>query len=176
LVTISSGLCCLFAIFDPPFPNYTGGPFLWGRTRCLNNIQDTPPNLPSPKFALSSFSEREGHCRVPNKYTTEDGFRLGTWLSTQRVTRDKLLPERRALLEVLGFVWDPLEAAWNEAYAHLKVFSQREGHCLAPVTYTTEDGFKLGRWVSTQRTNHKNLAVRRTTLLDDLDFIWNAGR
>jgi hypothetical protein len=32
LVTISSGLCCLFAIFDPPFPNYTGGPFLWGRT------------------------------------------------------------------------------------------------------------------------------------------------
>jgi hypothetical protein len=25
----------LFAIFDPPFPNYTGGPFLWGRTTTI---------------------------------------------------------------------------------------------------------------------------------------------
>jgi hypothetical protein len=31
-VTISSGLCRLFAISDPPFPNYNGGPTLWGKT------------------------------------------------------------------------------------------------------------------------------------------------
>jgi hypothetical protein len=31
-VTISSGLCRLFAISDPPFPNYDGGPTQGGRT------------------------------------------------------------------------------------------------------------------------------------------------
>jgi len=25
----------LFAIFDPPFPNYRGGPFLWGKTKAV---------------------------------------------------------------------------------------------------------------------------------------------
>jgi len=30
-VTISSGLCRLIPISDPPFPNYTGGSLQWGR-------------------------------------------------------------------------------------------------------------------------------------------------
>jgi hypothetical protein len=34
-VTISSGLCRLFAISDPPFPNYNGGPTLWGKTTSI---------------------------------------------------------------------------------------------------------------------------------------------
>ena len=32
-VTISSGVCRLFAISDPPLPNYNGGPTQWGKTR-----------------------------------------------------------------------------------------------------------------------------------------------
>jgi hypothetical protein len=56
---------------------------------------------------LSDFSQREGHCRVPTAYKTEDGYRLGYWVNQQRTIRDKIDPERRRRLDAPGFDWDP---------------------------------------------------------------------
>jgi hypothetical protein len=47
-VTISSGLCRLFAISDPPLPNYTGGPTRWGRTTTTENDSSTFLDPPDP--------------------------------------------------------------------------------------------------------------------------------
>jgi len=54
---------------------------------------------------FKQFVETNGHARVPDKYKTTDGFRLGTWVGTQRQKKDKLTPERRSRLDKLGFVW-----------------------------------------------------------------------
>ena len=53
---------------------------------------------------LELFRQREGHCRVPQKHR-EQGYRLGTWVHNQRVDKETMLPERRARLDALGFVW-----------------------------------------------------------------------
>lgn len=53
---------------------------------------------------LTEFRAREGHLLVPTKHL-EDGFRLGGWVSNQRVQRSKLSVERRRKLDAIGFVW-----------------------------------------------------------------------
>ena len=53
---------------------------------------------------LQQFKEREGNCKVPDKYKEGD-FRLGSWVERQRSNQDKLTPERIKRLNALGFVW-----------------------------------------------------------------------
>ena len=55
--------------------------------------------------------------------------------------------ERKQRLDAIGFVWDPLESAWEEGFAALTTFKAREGHCRVPERHV-EGTFKLGRWVS----------------------------
>jgi hypothetical protein len=55
---------------------------------------------------LKPFSAREGHCRVPGSYVTDDGYRLGQWTQNQRARKDRLDPDRQKRLEELpGWVW-----------------------------------------------------------------------
>jgi hypothetical protein len=108
---------------------------------------------------LKHFSEREGHCRVPRSHKTEEGYRLGQWVNVQRTNKKGLDPSRLQRLEALsGWDWDPYLSRWEEGFSRLKHFSEREGHCRVPQSYKTEEGYRLGQWVSVQRrTNNKGL-------------------
>jgi predicted helicase len=57
---------------------------------------------------LETFVEREGHARMPRKFKTEDGYNLGSWVSTQRSNKkkNKLTPEKiKSLEELEGWSW-----------------------------------------------------------------------
>lgn len=54
---------------------------------------------------LSDFAITNGHCMVPQKFVAADGFKLGNWVSEQRLRRNAMPDERRKRLDALGFVW-----------------------------------------------------------------------
>ena len=103
---------------------------------------------------LETFVEEHGHCRVVARHKTDDDYRLSNWVSNQRSNKDTMDSARKQRLEALpGWSWDVLSDLWEEGFFHLKQFSAREGHCRVSVTYKTDDGYGLGRWVQSQRNN-----------------------
>jgi hypothetical protein len=98
---------------------------------------------------LKDFAERKGHCRVPKSYKTEDGYRLGSWVSNQRVTKDKMDIDRRKRLEALpDWSWNVWSEKWEQGFSHLQEFCKQKAHCRVSSSYRTDDGYKLGQWVS----------------------------
>jgi superfamily II DNA or RNA helicase len=121
---------------------------------------------------LEAFKAREGHCRVA-KGTLEGGYRLGQWVSKQRVAREELTEDRRTRLDALGFVWDPYTEQWENGFKHLEAFKAREGHCRV-TQGALQGGFGLGQWVAVQRRKREQLPEERRTRLDALGFVWVA--
>jgi superfamily II DNA or RNA helicase len=127
---------------------------------------------------LQRFANREGHLNVPQQHV-EDGYRLGAWINTQRFFRGvgRLHPDRAARLSALsGWIWDPLDARWEEGYTRLEQFDAREGHARVPSTHE-EDGYRLGQWVVVQRSFREQgrLSDERAARLDTLPgWAWHA--
>jgi superfamily II DNA or RNA helicase len=121
--------------------------------------------------ALSAFKEQHGHCVVPARHKF-NGFNLGTWVHAQRSRQDQLSAERKQRLEDLGFVWDELTAKWENGFSALSAFKEHHGHCRVPRGHKT-NGYNLGNWVTTQRTQQDQLSSERKQRLDELGFIWD---
>lgn len=126
---------------------------------------------------LLHFVQREGHSRV-TRFHVEDGFPLGHWVSAQRVARrrGRNEPELEARLDSLpGWTWDVKSDTWEEYFGHLREFADRVGHARPPLDHI-EDGRRLGRWVSSQRTARKRGKLD-TTLAKRLESLpgwtWN---
>ena len=125
---------------------------------------------------LTAYAEKHGHVVVPKKYVAPDGFRLGSWVQTQRVAKSKgrLSKEQIAKLDEYGFVWDALQFAWDSAFQHVQEYKLQHGHVLVPWKYQTPDGFRLGSWVNKQRTRKSTLSREQIAKLDEYGFVWDA--
>ena len=95
---------------------------------------------------------------------------LGGWVSVQRRNEAKLSLERLAKLE--RFVWDALDAFWDEGFTHLQQYVAEHGH--ATVSNTCKiDSFALGLWVGRQRSKKDKLSPERLAKLESLGFVWD---
>jgi superfamily II DNA or RNA helicase len=106
---------------------------------------------------LSAFAERQGHCRVEQRWVDPEGFKLGQWVSVQRTQyrANQLGADRIERLEMLpGWVWDPYEMDWREGFKHLVRYVTEHGDARPPQKYVDEDGLRLGTWVTVQRRTH----------------------
>ena len=99
----------------------------------------------------------------------------GVWVGVQRSSKATLTEERVQRLDKIGFVWNALSANWEEGFAALEVFKEREGHCRVPQAHKEGD-HRLGIWVGTQRAKKATLTPERVQRLDEIGFVWDAGK
>jgi hypothetical protein len=93
-----------------------------------------------------------------------------------------LSPEWAAALEeVPGWVWDPIEADFQEGLGALRQFVEREGHARVPARHVESfQGVEvlLGSWVSNRRSNFKagRLSAERIAALEEVPgWVWDAS-
>ena len=101
------------------------------------------------------YKKQHGTANAPEVYKTPEGFKLGSWQSTQRQNfkNGKLEQDRIKKLEEIGFVWELLEESFNQGFEETLRYKKQHGTANAPASYKTPDGFNLGSWQSNQRKN-----------------------
>lgn len=105
----------------------------------------------------AAYYHEHGNLNVPSKYVTPDGVLLGKWVARQRYaylnpdrSSARVTPERKALLDKLGMVWEKYDP-WQERYDLALAYKTEHGDLEIPSVYKTADGVWLGSWVSRQR-------------------------
>ena len=117
---------------------------------------------------LERFHNREGHCRVVRGHQ-EGGVKLGGWVTKQRSRKDGLTPDQLERLDALGFSWDVHSEQWEENFAALQKFHEREGHSRVKYVHK-EDGENLGKWVNKQRSRKDGLTPDQIERLNSIGF------
>jgi Helicase associated domain len=76
-----------------------------------------------------------------------------------------------------NYCWDPVEAAWQRAYADLLAFKDEHGHFEIPKNHRTSDGTGLAQWAHHQRQalREGTITGSRKALLDKVGFPWDAA-
>jgi len=137
--------------------------------------------------AAADYYEEHGNLDVPARYVNADGIKLGNWIwrmrkERKKISRDKksaenLTEEQIRRLDEIGMVWDTsYDSKWEKSYQAARKYAAAHGNLLVPARYVTEDGFRLGNWISSQRQQFlKNkLSEQRIAKLDALGMAWQA--
>jgi hypothetical protein len=125
--------------------------------------------------ALKSYVTNTNHARVPLDHRESDGFRLGRWIINRRSEwlAGRLAPDRIAILEALGMVWDLKADFFDRNLNALRTYVAREGHARVPTAHR-EGEFRLGQWIGVQRVARGKgaLAPERVAALEALGMVW----
>lgn len=130
-----------------------------------------------------AYFREHGNLWVPPDYTSPDGLRLGAWISQQRQKlvgsgRHSLLTsDQKRRLDEIGMVWDPYTLKWFSKYKLAEAFYKERGHLNIPAAFITEDGVKLGMWISSQRQAMRGnpnflMTPERKRLMDAIGMKW----
>ena len=134
--------------------------------------------------AAKAYYEEHGDLLVPSRYKTEDGIALGRWLHNLRQGAEagqeaaSLTPERKALLDSIGMVWNAREWQWENGFLHAREYFAEHGSLAVPAEYRSADGFLLGSWVVNQRYsksgqyNKKALSSNQIRRLESIGMQW----
>lgn len=123
--------------------------------------------------------EEYGSVNVPADYVSEDGFRLGAWIATQRskYRQGKLNRRQTGALEALGICWEPGEEFWEQCCQAAEAYRNTHGDLMVPAEYVTESGIRLGSWIGNQRNRYKKKQLTESQIrrLEAAGMVWDAN-
>ena len=125
-----------------------------------------------------AYYDAQGDLIVPQNYVASDGFRLGTWINTQRTSHGKgtLTEAQTEKMEKIGMYWNVPRKRWLRGYEHAKAYFEVHGNLDVPNDFVCEDGYALGNWISRVRSERKNdqLAEEKIKMLCQIGMSWYA--
>ena len=150
---------------------------IWDSTRDLNWQRNY--------LAAKSYFEVNGNLQVPINYITDDGIRLGAWISNLRTYKRNeshkalLTADRLSQLETIGMIWDVPDFLWQQNYNALLSYYRVHGNIDIPKGYVTEDGIKLYQWLLNIKQAYRrkdgkgyNLTEAQIQQLEELGMEW----
>ena len=124
--------------------------------------------------ATLDYKQDTGDPNAPKYYKTPEGYKLGSWQSSQRkdYKNGKLTLERVQRLESIGFSWGLRDKWFEKGFQATLDYKQDTGDPNAPKYYKTPEGYKLGRWQGTQRYLYRKgkLSKERIEILEKIGF------
>ena len=145
-------------------------------------MQQTTAGFPGYLAHLDEYIGENGHPRVPAKYVSPDGYKLGSQTSNMRsrASRGELPAEQLEALDARGFVWHASRGHFTKFpafLAHLDEYIAAHGDACAPQSYVCPDGYRLGSRVIAVRSARRNRpALVTSEMIDELDargFVWH---
>ncbi|MCD7883551.1 MAG: Helicase associated domain protein [Lachnospiraceae bacterium] len=137
--------------------------------------------------AAAAYYREHGNLDVLASYVNTDGIKLGIWIHRMRKERRKydenrsegtmLTEEQIRRLDEIGMVWTKVnDTKWDKGYRVAKEYASTHGDLRVSARYVTEDGFKLGKWIWSQRQAYQNqkLSDTRKEKLDVIGMVWQA--
>ena len=108
--------------------------------------------------AAKQYYAEYGDLLVPAKLVTQDGIKLGLWITRLRMNyRKGILTEKQIQqLEAVGMVWNAKEKAFYDNLHSLELYYKENGHFNVPTAYKTPDGFSLGQWVYRMKKEYES--------------------
>ena len=135
-------------------------------------------------LAAQQYFQQHGNLKVPVRYETPEGIRLGSWISNLRTYRKNqaqrhyLTAERIAALDAIGMIWDVPDHLWQQYYGACLRYFQEHGDLDVPLSFTTEQGLRLGMWIQQIRSAYRNpgknapLSQEQIQALEVLGMTW----
>ncbi len=137
------------------------------------------------------YYAEHGNLAVSKRYATGSGRNLGIWLQRQRAghKNGQLAKWQVILLSEIGMVWER-EEAWKVGFRHAEEYFGENGNLTVPNAYVCADGYRLGKWISNQRSAYaagmgkgtkegsgawkKALTAEQVCQLERIGMVWNA--
>ncbi|MDE7325126.1 MAG: Helicase associated domain protein [Lachnospiraceae bacterium] len=126
--------------------------------------------------AKKYFGEH-GNLDVPKRYVAKGGKNLGGWLQRQRMGRrqGQLSTWQVMKLEQIGMVWEAA-VPWQTGFLHAREYYRENGHLEVPNVYVCKDGYRLGKWISNQRSAYASgnrLTEEQIQELAGIGMVWH---
>ena len=126
----------------------------------IGMIWSVPDYIWEEYYAAAVRYHREnGDLNVPANYVDDEGIRLGQWICGLRSNRNgtaknvkSLTDEQIARLDAIGMRWgSKYDCQWDEAFEALCSYYNKYHTFDIPVSYKTDSGIALGKWIRRQR-------------------------